>query len=60
MRAKMPRQVELAFQAEIDRLEREGKMPSLDRFLRVVAGARAKYKGKILAARREVETGRVN
>ena len=38
--------------AEIIRLHREGKMPSLEAVLEDVADARADYREKILAARR--------
>jgi len=38
--------------AEIIRLHREGKMPSLEAVLEAVADARAEYREKILAARR--------
>jgi hypothetical protein len=37
---------------EIIRLDREGKMPSLEAILEAVADARAEYREKILAARR--------
>lgn len=39
------------FQAEIERLEAEGKLPTLDEVLNVVAEARQKYLPKILEAR---------
>jgi hypothetical protein len=38
--------------AEIIRLHREGKMPSLEELLRAVAETRAEYRENILAARR--------
>jgi hypothetical protein len=38
--------------AEIIRLHREGKMPSLEELLRAVAETRAEYREKILSARR--------
>jgi hypothetical protein len=38
--------------AEITRLQREGKMPSLEEVLAAVAQVRAEYREKILAARR--------
>jgi hypothetical protein len=38
--------------AEIIRLHREGKMPSLDELLSAVAETRVEYRDKILAARR--------
>ena len=38
--------------AEIIRLLREGKMPSLEELLRAVQETRAEYREKILAARR--------
>ena len=40
------------FQAEVERLQREGKFPSLEAVLDAVASARAEYRDKILAARR--------
>lgn len=39
------------FQAEIERLKSEGRMPSLIELLDVIAEVRAEYRGKILAAR---------
>jgi len=39
--------------AEIIRLHREGKMPSLEAVLDAVASARVEYREKILAARNE-------
>jgi hypothetical protein len=38
--------------AEIIRLHREGKMPSLEAVLEAVADARAEFRPKILAVRR--------
>jgi hypothetical protein len=38
--------------AEIIRLRREGKIPSLDELLSAVAETRVEYREKILAARR--------
>jgi hypothetical protein len=38
--------------AEIIRLHREGRMPSLTELLRAVAETRAEYREKILSARR--------
>ena len=40
------------FKAEIERLKREGKFPSLEEVLGAVAETRAEYRDKILAARR--------
>jgi len=40
------------FKAEIERLQREGKMPSLEELLSAVAIVRAEFAQKILAARR--------
>jgi len=40
------------FKAEVERLQREGRMPSLEAVLQAVAEARAEYREKILAARR--------
>jgi hypothetical protein len=39
------------FQAEVERLQAEGRMPSLPELLDVVTEARTEYSGKILAAR---------
>jgi hypothetical protein len=39
------------FQREVERLQHEGKMPSLEALLNAVASARAEYRDKILAAR---------
>lgn len=39
------------FQKEVERLKREGKMPSLEAVLEAVASAGAEYRDKILAAR---------
>jgi hypothetical protein len=40
------------FQKEVQRLQAEGRMPSLEAVLQAVAEARAEYREKILAARR--------
>lgn len=40
------------FQAEIERLQAEGKMPSLDELLDTVAEVRAEYVPRILEVRR--------
>jgi hypothetical protein len=40
------------FKAEIERLQREGKMPSLEAVLAAVAEVRAEYRERILAARK--------
>jgi hypothetical protein len=40
------------FQKEVERLQREGKMPSLEAVLEAVASTRAEYRDKILAARK--------
>jgi hypothetical protein len=40
------------FKAEVEKLQREGRMPSLERLLEVIAETRAEYREKILAARR--------
>ncbi len=40
------------YKAEIERLQREGKMPTLEAVLAAVAETRAEYREKILAARR--------
>lgn len=41
------------FQAEVERLKAEGRMPSLIELLDVIAEVRAEYRGRILAARKE-------
>jgi hypothetical protein len=41
------------FQAEIDRLTKEGKLPALDEVLGAVADARKKYAHHIITARHE-------
>ncbi len=40
------------FKAEVERLQREGKMPTLEEVLAAVAETRAEYREKILAARK--------
>jgi len=40
------------FQAEIERLQREGKMPSLEDVLSAISEVRAEYRPRILAARK--------
>ena len=40
------------YKAEIERLQREGKMPSLEAVLAAVAETRAEYRERILAARK--------
>jgi len=40
------------FQAEVERLQREGKMPSLEAVLSAVAEIRELYRPRILAARK--------
>ena len=40
------------FNAEVERLNAEGRMPSLEAVLQAVAETRAEYREKILAARR--------
>jgi hypothetical protein len=39
------------FQAEAERLQADGRMPSLSELLDVIAEVRAEYRGKILTAR---------
>jgi hypothetical protein len=39
--------------AQIIRLHREGRMPSLERLLEVIVETRAEYREKILAARQQ-------
>ena len=46
------------FKAEIERLQREGKMPSLEAVLAAIAETRAEYREKILAARKSRKTKR--
>jgi hypothetical protein len=41
------------FQAEVERLQSEGRMPSLPELLDVIAQVRAEYREKILTARRK-------
>jgi hypothetical protein len=43
------------FAAEVGRLQREGKMPSLAEVLAAVGEIRAEYRPKILAARKRTE-----
>jgi hypothetical protein len=40
------------FQAEVERLKAEGRMPSLVELLDVIAEVRAEFRGKILTARK--------
>lgn len=40
------------FKLEVEKLQREGRMPSLEAILQAVAEARAEYREKILAARK--------
>ena len=40
------------FQKEIEKLQREGRMPTLEAVLEAVASARTEYRDKILAARK--------
>ncbi len=40
------------YKAEIERLQREGKMPTLEQVLAAVAETRAEYRERILATRR--------
>ena len=47
-----PRMGPTEMRAEIIRLHREGKMPSLEEVLSAVQQTRAEYREKILAARR--------
>ena len=43
------------YKAEIERLQREGKMPTLEQVLAAVAEVRQEYVPKILAARKKGE-----
>lgn len=40
------------FEKEVEKLQREGKLPTLEAVLDAVASTRAEYRDKILAARR--------
>jgi hypothetical protein len=40
------------FQREVEKLQREGRMPSLERLLEVIGETRKEYVPKILAARK--------
>ena len=40
------------FQAEVERLRADGRMPTLSELLDVIAEVRAEYRGKILTARK--------
>jgi hypothetical protein len=40
------------FQAEVERLQAEGRMPSLSKLLDVIAEVRAEFREKILEARK--------
>ncbi len=42
----------MQFQAEVERLKAEGRLPSLEEVLAAVASARLEFRDKILAARR--------
>jgi hypothetical protein len=44
-------------QAEVERLQASGRMPSLEKLLDVIAEVRAEYRGKILTARRKTRGG---
>ncbi len=46
------------FQKEVQRLQAEGRMPSLEAVLEAVADARMKYRDKILAARKLKRSGK--
>ena len=39
------------FRKEVEKLQREGRMPTLEAVLEAVASARTEYRDKILAAR---------
>jgi hypothetical protein len=43
------------FQSEVERLQAEGRMPTLSELLDVIAVVRTEYRGKILEARRSKE-----
>ena len=47
-----PKMVPTQYKAEIERLQQEGKMPSLEEVLSAVQQTRAEYREKILAPRR--------
>jgi hypothetical protein len=40
------------FQKEVEKLQREGRMPTLDQLLQAIGETRAEYREKILAARK--------
>jgi len=41
------------FKLEVEKLQREGRMPTLDQLLRAIAEVRETYRLKILAARKK-------
>ena len=40
------------FKLEVEKLQREGRMPTLDQLLQAIGETRAEYREKILAARK--------
>jgi hypothetical protein len=40
------------FKAEVEKLQQEGRFPSLEELLEAIASTRAEYRERILAARR--------
>ena len=54
-----PKRGPTQYKAEIERLQREGKMPTLEAVLAAVAETRAEYREKILAARKSRKPRRV-
>jgi hypothetical protein len=53
MRMSEPKFVPTQFKAEVEKLRREGRMPTLDQLLRAIAEVREIYRPKILAARKK-------
>ena len=46
------------FQAEVERLRADGRMPTLPELLDVIAEVRTEYRGRILKARRGRKAGK--
>jgi hypothetical protein len=51
-RMREPKLGPTQFKAEVEKLQREGRMPTLEAVLDAVASARTEYREKLLAARR--------
>jgi hypothetical protein len=45
------------FKAEVEKLQREGRMPSIERLLEVIGETRAEYRERILEARKSRKAG---